>query len=368
MYNISDVQVMCAIKRRITMKNRMKKLITMSVVSVMALTMVAGCGKPSSSSSSSAADSTSSSAVSSSSSESSSSAFSSSSETASVSKASKNYKIAMSHQHMTNAFQNSLTEGADEMAETLGVTVQHFDANQDVAQQIADLEQCISDGYDAILFEPVDPAGLKDVAQKIKDAGIICINDCSKIDDAENLIDGYAGASNVEAGELEMSKVCELIGGKGDIAILTGPDGDAGGLLRYEGYMNVLEKYPDVKVVVEAAADWDTTKAMETVESWGTNYDLAAIVCENDGMAVGAANALGGNKDVVITGVDASDDGLEAIANGLQAGTVSQDAVEQGRLAIRLAVDLLEKKVSGYKEYLVDMVWVNSDNVNDFLK
>ena len=363
MYNIFVAQVMCTIKMRITMKNRMKKLITMSVVSVMALAMVTGCGKSSSSSSSSAADSTSSSAVSSSS-----SASSSSLETASVSKASKNYKIAMSHQHMTNAFQNSLMEGADEMAETLGVTVQHFDANQDVAQQIADLEQCISDGYDAILFEPVDPAGLKDVAQKIKDAGIICINDCSKIDDAENLIDGYAGASNVEAGELEMSKVCELIGGKGDIAILTGPDGDAGGLLRYEGYMNVLEKYPDVKVVVEAAADWDTTKAMETVESWGTNYDLAAIVCENDGMAVGAANALGGNKDVVITGVDASDDGLEAIANGLQAGTVSQDAVEQGRLAIRLAVDLLEKKVSGYKEYLVDMVWVNSENVNDFLK
>lgn len=352
------------------MKKGMKKIVALSAVSAMAVAMFAGCGSSSSSSSSAASTSSSSSAASSSSSASSESseASTSSSSTATASKASKEYKIAISHQHMTNAFQNSVTEGADEAAEALGVTVKHFDANQDVQQQISDIEQCISDGYDAIIFEPVDPAGLVDTAQKVVDAGIVCINYVSKIDGDEDIVNGYAGASNTEAGEKEMQAVCDLLDGKGNIAILTGPDGDAGGLLRYEGYQNILAKYPDVKVVVEAAADWDTTKAMETVESWGSNYELDAIVCENDGMAVGAANALGEDSGVIITGVDASDDGIEAIESGLQTGTVSQDAVQQGYLAVQLAVDCLEGKVTSYTEYLVDNVWVTKDNVADLAK
>ena len=346
------------------MKKGMKKIIALSAASAMAVAMFAGCGNSSSSTSSAASTS----AASTSSEAASSSSSAASTSSASAEKADKEYKIAISHQHMTNAFQNSVTEGADKAAEELGVTVQHFDANQDVAQQISDIEQCISDGYDAIIFEPVDPAGLSDVAKKVMDAGIVCINYVSKIEGAEDLINGYAGASNTEAGETEMTEVCEMLGGKGQIAILTGPDGDASGLLRYDGYMNALKNYPDVKVVVEAAADWDTTKAMETVESWGSNYDLDAIVCENDGMAVGAANALGEGSDVIITGVDASDDGLEAIESGLQTGTVSQDAVQQGYLAVQLAVDCLEGKVTSYDEYLVENVWVTKDNVADFLK
>ena len=95
--------------------------------------------------------------------------------------------------------------------------------------------------------------------------------------------------------------------------------------------------------------------------------ELDAIVCENDGMAVGAANALGEDSGVIITGVDASDDGLEAIAAGLQTGTVSQDAVYQGYLAVQLAVDCLDGTVKSYDEYLVENVWVTEDNVADFL-
>lgn len=351
------------------MKKGMKKLVALSAVSAMAVAMFAGCGSSSSSSSSAASTSSSSAASSSSSASSESSeASTSSSSTASATKASKEYKIAISHQHMTNAFQNSVTEGADNAAKDLGVSVTHFDANQDVAQQISDIEQCISDGYDAIIFEPVDPAGLVDTAKKVVDAGIVCINYVSKIDGDEDIVNGYAGASNTEAGEKEMQAVCDLLDGKGNIAILTGPDGDAGGLLRYKGYQNILAKYPDVKVVVEAAADWDTTKAMETVESWGSNYELDAIVCENDGMAVGAANALGEDSGVIITGVDASDDGIEAIESGLQTGTVSQDAVQQGYLAVQLAVDCLEGNVTSYAEYLVDNVWVTKDNIADLSK
>ena len=87
-----------------------------------------------------------------------------------------------------------------------------------------------------------------------------------------------------------MEQVAKLLGGKGNIAILTGPSGDAGGLQRMEGYENILKNYPEIKqVVAPADCQWDTASAQSTVESWLSAYDLDAIVCENDGMAVGAA-------------------------------------------------------------------------------
>ena len=46
-------------------------------------------------------------------------------------------------------------------------------ADQDAAKQISQIEQCVSEGYDAILFEPVDPDGLRDAAKAAADAGVI---------------------------------------------------------------------------------------------------------------------------------------------------------------------------------------------------
>ena len=188
-------------------------------------------------------------------------------------------KIALIHQHMTNSFQIAVTEGADAKAEELGVELVHFDAGQDASTQIGQIEQCIAEGYDAIIFEPVDPAGLVDAAKKVMDAGIYCVNFSSTIEGWDKIVNGYAGASNEEAGEVEMQQVADLIGGKGKICILTGPDGDSGGLLRYKGYTNILEKYPDIEIIAEAAADWDTVKGQEKAENWLIAFDqIDAIV------------------------------------------------------------------------------------------
>lgn len=344
------------------MKKGIKKLVALSTVAVMAASLAA-CGSSSSSTSTSGSNANSASSASSAS-----SAASTSSASGSSAKADGNYKLAYIHQHMTNSFQIAIQEGLKSKAEELGMTLQEFDADQDAATQISQIEQCISEGYDAIAFEPVVPDGLVDAAHDIVDAGIVCINAVSTVTGWEEFVDGYAGASNVEAGEAEMTEVVDLIGGKGEIAILTGPEGDSGALDRYQGYMNVLENYPDVKVVAESACDWDTALAQSTVESWKVAYpDLVAIVAENDGMAVGAGNVYGADSGVVITGVDASEDGLEAIADGRQTGTVAQDAKVQGELVVQLAYDLLTGAKTGKGNSSVcDNVWVNADNLEAY--
>ena len=52
-------------------------------------------------------------------------------------------------------------------AAELGVDLTILSADQDAATQISQIEQCVSEGYDAILFEPVDPDGLADAAKSV---------------------------------------------------------------------------------------------------------------------------------------------------------------------------------------------------------
>ena len=164
------------------------------------------------------------------------------------------YKIALIAQHQTNAFQIAIAEAAEAKAEELGVDLTILSADQDAVTQISQIEQCVSEGYDAILFEPVDPDGLVDAAKSASEAGVVVINIVSACTDWEN--NGIAAVSygdNVKAGEVEMQQVADLLGGKGNIAILTGPSGDSGGLQRMEGYENILANYPDMVQVVSPA-------------------------------------------------------------------------------------------------------------------
>ena len=278
------------------------------------------------------------------------------------------YKIALIQQHQTNAFQIAVTEGAQAKADELGVELSILSADQDAAKQISQIEQCVSEGYDAILFEPVDPDGLRDAAKAAADAGVVMINVVSTCTDWESAgISAVACGDNVKAGENEMQHVADLLEGKGNVAILTGPSSTTDSLDRLEGYRNILANYPEMtEVVAPADCEWDTAKAQATVESWLSAYDLDAIVCQNDGMAVGAGNAAGANSGIIITGLDGTPDGYEAIKDGRITGTVAQDGGAMAANGIEAAVTLLDGGELETNLIIVDSVWIDSSNVADY--
>lgn len=280
----------------------------------------------------------------------------------------ESYRIAVIQQHQTNAFQIAVSDAATAKAAELGVDLTLLSADQDAAKQISQIEQCVSEGYNAILFEPVDPDALGDASAAAAEAGVVVINIISACTDWES--HGIAALScgdNVTAGETEMQHIADLLDGKGNIAILTGPSGDSGGLQRMEGYENILANYPDIVQVVEPAdCQWDTASAQATVESWLSAYDLDAIVCENDGMAVGAGNAAGANSGILIAGVDGTPDGFEAINDGRITGTVSQDGGAMAANGIEAAVKLLKGETLANNTIITTNVWIDASNVADY--
>jgi ribose transport system substrate-binding protein/inositol transport system substrate-binding protein len=280
----------------------------------------------------------------------------------------KKYGLFMSH--MTNAFTIEMSDAVKAKAKELAVDLTVYDGGQDAAKQASQLESAVSQGIAGVVIEPVSVDGLVPAIEAATKAGVkvVVVNQAiSKPEAAAS----FVGVSNVDGGKLEMKTAAAAIGGKGNVAFLLGPMGSDAEVGRTEGYTQVLKDYPDIKVVFQQTANWDTDQALTLVENWlQTGTEINAIVANNDGMAMGALKAVEDAKmldKIKIYGLDATPDALAAVKDGRLAATISQGTTAQGAKAMETAVKL----VTGEKvepQILLNFILITKDNVGDFLK
>lgn len=277
-------------------------------------------------------------------------------------------RIALVMSHLTNSFTTTFSEAAKAEAVKQGVDLTVLDAKKDATTQVGLIETAVTQQYDGIMVEPASVDGVKPAFETAKKADIPIMAVVQKLSD-QSLSASYVGGDDLAAGRLEMEKAVEAIGGKGNIAILYGPMGSDAQLVRKKGYDEVLAKNPDVKVVFEQSANWVTDEALKITENWlQTGKTINAVVAQNDGMAVGAAKAVSDAQltdKVIVTGVDATPEGLAAIKAGQMVGTVSQDTAGMGVLSVQTMIKVIKKeKVDA--EYKTTPQWVNKDNAAQF--
>lgn len=128
------------------------------------------------------------------------------------------------------------------------------------------------------------------------------------------------------------------------------------------------------------AALWDTALAKDKMDAWlsGPNGNkIEVVICNNDGMALGAIESLKGfGKQLPVFGVDALPEALVKIENGEMAGTVLNDAEGQGTATFEIAVNLAEGKeategtdlVLDNRVLLVPSIGIDKANVDQFIK
>lgn len=278
-------------------------------------------------------------------------------------------EFALFMTHMSNAFTIELSDAVKKQAAALGVNLTINDAAQDVAKQISQIETAVNQGVDGIIIEPVSVDGIIPGVQMAKKAGVTVVIVNQQISDP-TAADCYVGVSNADGGEMEMTKAADDIAGAGDVAFLYGPMGSDAQIGRLEGYHRVLDKYPDIKVVFESTAEWDTAKALTLVENWlQANKNIKAIVAQNDGMALGALKAVEDAKlqdSIKIYGLDATPDALQAVKAGRLAATVSQSTTTQGTEAMKACYAIATGETVE-AEVLVDFTLITKDNIDDFL-
>ncbi len=282
-------------------------------------------------------------------------------------KADQPYAFFISHQ--TNAFTNELTAAVKGKADELGVVVNVYDAEKDVAKQVSQIETAVTQGVAGIVIEPVSVDGVVPALAAAKEAGIPVVVVNQRISDP-TAADSFVGVENFDGGVLEMQTAADDIGGAGNVAFLLGPLGSDAQIGRTDGYYEVLKSYPDITVAFEQTANWTTDEALALTENWlQTGTELSAIVANNDGMALGALKAVEDAQmldSIKVYGLDATPDALAAVKDGTLTATISQNTSVQGATAMETAYQLAQGE-DVPAEILVDFVLITKDNVDDYL-
>lgn len=276
-------------------------------------------------------------------------------------------KIGITLYSLKNEFTVRIANAAEKKAKELGAELVVYDGNYDPSTQISQVETMISDGCKGIILNPQDAEACAPCVDKAVEAGIPVVGVNTRVE--SDKLTSYVGSQDVTAGEMEMQKIADTLGGKGKIVIIEGPMGQSAQIERRQGIQNVLDKYPDIEVLAEKTANWSRSEGMTVMENWLQAFDqIDAIVAENDEMALGAKEAVkAAGKDIPAVGVDGITDALNAVESGDLLVSIFQDGAGQGSKAVEVLMDAVNgKKVE--KNYWIDFEEVNKDNVADFKK
>ncbi|WP_372663657.1 sugar ABC transporter substrate-binding protein [Cohnella sp.] len=247
------------------------------------------------------------------------------------------------------------------------------DAKNDNGTQLTQMETFVSQKVDAIILVPVQTEAVDPMLEAAKAANIpVVVVNRKPNESALKDIYAYVGSDSLVAGTIQMEKVAELLGGKGNIGIMNGQLGQEAVVNRTQGNKDVLAKNPDIKIIREATANWSRAEGLTLMENWiqsGEKFD--AIVANNDEMAIGAIMALeaaGKLDQTIVAGVDGTIDALEFVKSGKLKVSAFQDPMGQGKVGLETAV----KAVNGEKlePNMIDVKFevITPENVDVFFQ
>ena len=204
---------------------------------------------------------------------------------------------------------------------------------QDVARQIALVEQMMARRVQAIVLAPADSKALVSVTRRAVDAGIVVVNIDNRLDrDAmaeRGLTVPFVGPDN-RAGALAVGRaVAKRLAAGDPIAILEGAPNAFNGIERTRGFGDAARE-AGLRIIRSQTANWETARASQVVSALVTEEPgVKAILCANDSMALGAVAALkaaGRQGGVLVAGFD----NISAVQALVKSGDVVATADQHG--------------------------------------
>lgn len=273
---------------------------------------------------------------------------------------------------LDNPFFGQEAIGAEQRARALGYRTLKFSHDDDAFKQSQLIDTAIAQNASAIVLDNAGADASVAAVLRAKSVGVPVF-----LIDREISSRGAAAvqivSNNYQGAALGAQAFAEALAEKGDYAELVGKESDTNASIRSRGYHDVLDQYPDLKMVSRQSANWDQAQAFSVMQSiLQAHPTLKGVIAGNDTMALGAVAALesAGRRDVVVVGFDGSNDARDAILAGKMRATVLQPASRQAQYAVELADRYLKTGKTGEREkllmdcFLVDRA--NAARVNNF--
>ncbi len=261
--------------------------------------------------------------------------------------------IAVIPKGTTHEFWKSVHAGALKAAKEFDVEIVWKGPLQenDRGGQINEVETFINRGVAGICLAPLDDTALRKpvataVARKIP---VVIFDSGIKSEDYVS----FVATDNYKGGRLGGERLAAVLGGKGKIALLRYMEGSASTAEREQGFLDAIAQSKDIEVVSSnqyAGATSDTAqKASEnllaSLKTADGGLKVDGIFCPNESSAFGMLRALQGAKlagKVKFVGFDSSEKIVAALKSGEMHGTVLQNPVKMGYLAVKTMVQHLK--------------------------
>ena len=286
--------------------------------------------------------------------------------------------MALFDDNFLTVLRNGIQKMADEMN---GVNVQIEDAQNDVAKQLDQINNFAASGVDAIIVNPVDTSATQAMTNAAAAAGVPLVYVNREPINVDTLPDNQAfvASNEIESGTLAAFEGCKMLRAKGKttsarIYILVGELSNQAAVQRTKDFHDVIgmDMCKFITIIDEQTANWSRDQARDLMTNWlsaGEPFD--AVFANNDEMAIGAIQAMKAAgvsmEEVIVTGVDATQDALVAMSGGDLDVTVFQDAAGQGSGSLNAALDLARGKKVDQKVYIPFKLVIPS-NIKDYLK
>jgi ribose transport system substrate-binding protein len=278
----------------------------------------------------------------------------------------------------------SFNDGARAVAKSTSAPFQALASEFEGQKHLEQFGALFSRGCDncAVTIDPASTAYTKALVNAAIKGGAWIVTLWNKTDDfhpgdkhwvAHTTFDG------VDSGYKNTTALIDAIGGKGNIVALRGIPDNPPAIGRRAGMQKALTEHPDVKLLDEQVGNWDANQGQQITETWLAKYGdkIDGVFSANDGMALGAIEALrakGLNGKVPVTGSDGGKDALAAVKAGDMVSTMFIDPAVQGAVTAALAYAAAvgdvdpEKLTHEQREFNLKQELVTKDNVDAMLE
>jgi erythritol transport system substrate-binding protein len=264
-----------------------------------------------------------------------------------------------------NPFFKAEAVGAEAKAKELGYETLVLVHDDDANKQSQLIDTAIGRGAKAIILDNAGSEASIAAVQKAKDAGVPSFLIDREIN-ATGVAVSQIVSNNYQGAQLGAEEFVKLMGEKGNYVELLGREADLNAGIRSKGYHDIIDEYPDLKMVAQQSANWSQTEGYSKMETiLQANPDIKGVISGNDTMAMGAIAALqaAGRKDVIVVGFDGSNDVRDSITAGGIKATVLQPAYAQAQMAVEQADAFIKTgKGPAEEKQLMDCVLINADN------
>jgi len=245
-----------------------------------------------------------------------------------------------------NPFYIAMLRGIRARAQELGMEVVYVSSQEDKARQINGVQDLIARGVKGILISPIDATGVNAAYDAAAAAKIPIISVARGSTSPNQTL--HVAMDEKQIGRDIGARIAQQIGGKGKVALISGPPGSPTFKNLADGIKESFAKSGGVQVVFEQYGALTRERGLKLAEDALTAHpDIVAIYSANDDVALGASQAVvaaGKKGKVFVSGMNGIPPALRAVKDGSLGVTVELNPVTWGRLGVDMLADYLKGK------------------------